>query len=335
MSVFLKKNYYDALGVSPDASQQEISRAYEETKSLLSDGSGAAYSLYSENEKRERIETLEQAYRTLSDRELKKEYDETLSKASSKDGTYEVDLGYIFAGRGKDAQAPPELLMPEKGYTQAKLTGQIAALDRNESVANEQFKLLGSKLDMLSKKAGQKVIAFTSAVKGEGKSAVSLNTAFVLSSAFGKRVILVECDIRKPSCLQEHIQVDGPGLMEVLKGEVRLDDAIHAVDDTGLHILFAGKYDAHSSDLIGSPNTATVINKLRHRFDLVVLDCPPVIPLADMSIIEKIVDGLVLIVRAGETSKDLVKQATESLDRKKLIGAVLNGADTRLDKYYY
>lgn len=335
MSVFLKRNYYEALGVNMNASPGEISRAYELTKNLLSDESGAVYSLYSQEEKRERLETLEEAYRTLSSRDLKKEYDEALAKMAPRDGTYEVDLAYIFAGHEKDAQAPPEPLTPEKGYTQASLTRQIAALDRNESVANEQFKLLGSKLDMLSKKAGQKVVAFTSAVKGEGKSAVSLNTAFVLSSAFGKKVILVECDIRKPSCLQEHIQVDGPGLMEVLKDEARLDDAIRAVDDTGLHILYAGKYDAHSSDLIGSPNTAAVINSLRRRFDLVVLDCPPVIPLADMSIIEKIVDGLVLVVRAGETSKNLVKQATESLDRKKFIGAVLNGADTRLDKYYY
>lgn len=335
MSVFLKKNYYDALGVSQDASTGEISRAYEETKSLLSDGSGAAYSLYSEDEKRERLKTLEQAYRTLSNRELKKEYDEALAKSAPGDGTYEVDLAYIFGGQEKGAQPPSKPLIPENGYRQTELTGQIAALDRNESVANEQFKLLGSKLDMVSKKSGQKVFAFTSSVKGEGKSAVSLNTAFVLATAFGKRVVLVEGDLRKPTSLQEHIQVEGPGLMEVLKNEARLDDAIRAVGDTGLHILYAGAYDELSPDLIGSPNTADVINSLKNRFDLVILDCPPVIPLADMSIIEKLVDGIVFIVRAGQTSKELVKNATESLDRKKLIGAVLNGAETKLDKYYY
>jgi receptor protein-tyrosine kinase len=79
----------------------------------------------------------------------------------------------------------------------------------------------------------------------------------------------------------------------------------------------------------------SVINGLRQRFDLVILDCPPVIPLADMSIIEKLVDAMVFIVRAGSTSRQLVKSAIDSLDKKKFFGAVLNGAETKLEKYYY
>lgn len=335
MSFFLKRNHYEALGLSTDASATEIDRAYEQSKSLLSDGSGAAYSLYSEEEQRERLKAIEQAHATLSEPALRKEYDKALAEPANNDGTYEVDLGYIFAGHDRDSSTKSAPVMNPISYRKVSIAKPIAALDRNESVVNEQFKLLSSKLEMVNKKAGQKVVAFTSAVKGEGKSVVSLNTAFVLATAFGKRVAFVESDLRKPSTLQEHISAEGPGLLEVLKGEAALDDAICEIEDTGLYILYSGAYDKHSTDIIGSANTAGVINSLRQRFDFVVLDCPPVIPLADMSIIEKLVDGLVFVVKAGETSKELVKNAVESLDKKKLLGAVLNGAESKLEKYYY
>lgn len=335
MSFFLKRNHYEALGLNPDASATEIEQAYERSKSLLSDGSDAVYSLYSEEERHERLKAIEAAYATLSDRTLREQYDRALSEPANADGTYEVDLGYIFAGRGNDAPAQGAQVINTRSYRKVNFTRQIAALDRNESVANEQFKLLSSKLDMVNKKAGQKAVAFTSAVKGEGKSVVSLNTAFVLATAFGKKVVFVESDLRKPSSLMESVSVEGPGLLEVLKGEALIDDAICSLDDTGLHILYSGAYDKNSADLIGSANTASVINSLRHRFDFIIIDCPPVIPLADMVIIEKLVDGLVFVVRACETSKELVKSAIESLDKKKFIGAVLNGAESKLEKYYY
>ncbi|MCC6502873.1 MAG: polysaccharide biosynthesis tyrosine autokinase [Deltaproteobacteria bacterium] len=335
MSFFLKRNYYEALGVSFDASAVEIEQAYDRSKRLLSDGSEAVYSLYSEEEKRERLQTIEEAHRTLSDLKLKKEYDAALSSNANADGTYEVDLGYIFGGQGKEASAHAAPVMNTRKYRQVKFARTIAAVDKNESVANEQFKLLSSKLEIVNKKIGQKVVAFTSAIKSEGKSTVSFNTAFVLATAFSKNVLFVECDLRKPSGLQEFVSADGPGLLEVLKGEAQIDEAICEVEETGLHVLYSGAYDKYSADLIGSSNTASVLDSLRQRFDFILLDCPPVIPLADMSILEKLVDGIVLVVRAGETSKELVKNATESLEKKKFIGTVLNGAETKLDKYYY
>lgn len=334
MSFFLKRNYYEALGVNFDASPEEIDLAFERSKRLLSD-SEAAYSLYSEDERQGRLETLEEAYKTLSDRDRKKEYDEALSKANPVDSAYEVDLGYIFAGQGQAAQPFPPEARPLGNYRKAGFTKQIAALDKSEAVATEQFKLLSSKLEIANRKTGQKVVAFTSAVKGEGKSVISLNTAFILAASFGKRAVFVECDLRKPSSLQEYVSAEGPGLMEVLKGEATLDQAICALEDTGLHFVYSGAYDKDSADLIGSANAAAVISSLKQSFDFVVLDCPPVIPLADMSIIEKLVDGIVLIVRSGETSRELVRNSTESLEKKKFIGAVLNGAETKLDKYYY
>lgn len=335
MSFHLKKNYYEALGVNFDATPEDIDQAFERGRRLFSEGSEAAYSLYSEDERLGRLETLEEAYRTLSNRELKKEYDEALAKAAPHDGTYEVDLGYIFAGQGSGAQLPPEPVRPSRGYRKAAFVKQISVLDKSEAVAAEQFKLLSSKLELANRKTGQKAIAFTSSIKGEGKSVISLNTAFILATAFGKNVAFVECDLRKPSSLQEYISAEGPGLSEVLKGEAKLEEAICSVEDTGLHIIKAGEYDENAADLIGTIGTFDVINSLKRNFDFVLLDCPPVIPLADMSIIEKLVDGIVFIVRAGMTSKELVRSAVESLEKKKFIGSVLNGAETKLDKYYY
>lgn len=335
MSFHLKKNYYEALGVSFDASPEDIEQAFESAKRLFSERSEAAYSLYSEDERQGRLETLEEAYKTLSSRDLKKEYDEALAKAAPHDGTYEVDLGYIFGGQGNGAPLPPEPVRPARGFRKASFTRQIAVLDKAEAIAAEQFKLLSSKLELANRKTGQKVIAFTSSIKGEGKSVISLNTAFILATAFSKSVVFVECDLRKPSSLQEYISADGPGLSEVLKGEAKLDEAICSLEDTGLHIVKGGAYDANSADLIGTGGTFDVISGLKQNFDFVLLDCPPVIPLADMSIIEKLVDGIVFVVRAGVTPREHVRNSVESLEKKKFIGAVLNGAETKLDKYYY
>ncbi len=337
MSLILKKNHYETLGIGPDAAAEEVQKAYELSKRLFSEGSQAAYSLYSEDERAERLEALEEALRTLSDSRLRKEYDEALAKAPAQDGTYEVDLGYIFGERSKTegAEQAPARAVPPASSRMASLTGQLAALDKAEHLAAEQLKLLSSKLELANKKTGQKVIAFTSAIKGEGKSVLSLNTAYILATSFAKNVVFVECDLRKPSSLSEYVSAEGPGLAEVLKGEATLEDAVSELEGTGLRLIHSGAYNAESADLIGSSGTSTVINRLRAGFDLVVLDCPPVIPLADMSIIEKLVDSMVLVVRAGQTSRELVKSATESLDKKKFIGAVLNGADTKLEKYYY
>ncbi|CAG0931932.1 partial Putative tyrosine-protein kinase YveL, partial [Planctomycetaceae bacterium] len=242
-----------------------------------------------------------------------------------------------FGERSKTegAEQAPARAVPPASSRMASLTGQLAALDKAEHLAAEQLKLLSSKLELANKKTGQKVIAFTSAIKGEGKSVLSLNTAYILATSFAKNVVFVECDLRKPSSLSEYVSAEGPGLAEVLKGEATLEDAVSELEGTGLRLIHSGAYNAESADLIGSSGTSTVINRLRAGFDLVVLDCPPVIPLADMSIIEKLVDSMVLVVRAGQTSRELVKSATESLDKKKFIGAVLNGADTKLEKYYY
>lgn len=335
MSVFLKKNYYETLGVSPNASQGEIDLAYQKNRRLFTEGSDAVYSLYTEEEKRERLESLNAAYKTLSNQQKKREYDMTLGKVVHGDGTYEVDLGYIFGRKDKESSAAPEPVVRQGHYRQAHFIKTIAAMDRAEQVASEQFKLLSSRLEQANKKAGQKVMAFTSAIKGEGKSAVSLNTAYMLATAFGRSVVFVECDLRKPSSLQEQVAIEGPGLAEVLKGEASLDDAIFTLEDTGLSVISAGVFDRNTPDIIGSAATASFISSLRQRFEIVVLDCPPVIPLADMSIIEKLVDALVLVVRAGSTSRQLVTSAIEALDRKKFLGAVLNGAETKLEKYYY
>lgn len=335
MSMILRKNHYETLGIGFDALPEEIQKAYELSRRLFSEGSQAAYSLYSEDERKERLEALEEAVRTLTDSRLRKEYDEALAKAPAQDGTYEVDLGYIFSGRPAEAGMPAEPAMAPSSSRKASLTRQIAVIDKAEHLAAEQLKLLSSKLELASKKNGQRVTAFTSAVKGEGKSVLSLNTAYILATSFSKNVAFVECDLRKPSSLREYISTEGPGLAEVLKGEATLEDAVSELEGTGLRLIPSGAYNADSADLIGSSGTSAVINRLKASFDFVVLDCPPVIPLADMSIIEKLVDNMVLVVKAGETSRELVKSALESLDKKKFIGAVLNGADTKLEKYYY
>ncbi|OGP38954.1 MAG: hypothetical protein A2X93_04760 [Deltaproteobacteria bacterium GWC2_56_8] len=107
------------------------------------------------------------------------------------------------------------------------------------------------------------------------------------------------------------------------------------MEDTGLFILPAGNITRKTSEILGSSRIAGVIDSLKAEFDYVLVDSPPVLPLVDMNVISRLVDGVIMVVRAGKTQKDIVLKAFKSLSKCNVVGVVLNGADIKLGKYYY
>lgn len=211
----------------------------------------------------------------------------------------------------------------------------LAVMNNGDLAAAEQYRVLYTRLEQISVANSHKVFAITSAVKGEGKTVTTLNLAYVAAKEFGKKIILVECDLRNPSIstgrlskLQKH------GLAGVLKGGIDPKDAVVQMEGSRLYILPAVHEVRSSSGLLGSRRMHMLINALKVEFDYVFLDAPPILPIADVNILTRLADGLLLVVRAGKTPKDIVKKAVNSLSDANIVGIVLNGTDRLMEKYY-
>lgn len=331
MSQRFKDDYYGLLDIAPGVSSSEIEEAYGRAISDLSGDSAALYSLYTPEEKEQLIARINEAYEVLSDPERRAAYDAEPAGKHEPDTTREFELDDF--GTAAPGAAPRRFTRYGKS---ARFSVPPAAAAVGNSIITEQYRILYSRLHRLAEQAPLKTIAVTSAVKGEGKSVTSINLAYVTACEFKKRVLLVECDLRKPSTLAGMIEREGSaGLADVLEGRADIREAVCRLDGTSLYLLTSGACTRSSSELIDSPYLKSLIQGFKDEFDYILVDTPPILPLADMNIISRLVDGTLLVVRAGATPKRVVMNAVQSLSGGRFIGAVLNGTDTAMNRYYY
>lgn len=173
-----------------------------------------------------------------------------------------------------------------------------------------------------------KVVMVTSSVPQEGKTTLSLSLARASAMA-GAKVLLVEADMRRPE-LSKAVGVEPSGVLkEVLAGSKRADEAIFKDPKTSAHLVFAGSGVASSAELLGSKRMAAFLQVARQRYDLVIVDTPPVLAVSDASAMAKSVDTTVFVVRWAETPRDTIKTALHQLE---LVGAAVAGiALTQVD----
>jgi capsular exopolysaccharide synthesis family protein len=199
---------------------------------------------------------------------------------------------------------------------------RLVALVRPESMAAEQYRVLLTRLDRMKAARPMRIVAVTSCARGEGRSMTAANLALTASRE-GREVALVECDLRRPS-LAGLFDLQPPGgLAEVVEGTVELAQALVRVD--GIMLLCAGEARDPPA-LLRNPRLAMTLDTLRASFPLVVLDAPPALALSDAARLEATVDGMLLVVKAGETPRDVVRLAVEVLGDR-LLGIVLNGVE--------
>jgi capsular exopolysaccharide synthesis family protein len=169
------------------------------------------------------------------------------------------------------------------------------------------------------------VLAVTSSVAGEGKTTTAANLAESFAAA-GRRVLLVDADLRRTR-LQRYLGLQGStGLAGVLSGEVTLADAVQEWGPDGLRVLTGGAAAPNPSELLGSPAMEALVQQARHDYDLVVIDAPAVLSVTDASITAVLADGVLLQVRYGRTRRAQVEQALEALDvvNARVLGTVLS-----------
>lgn len=193
------------------------------------------------------------------------------------------------------------------------------------SMAAEQFRVAAARLQLLNSTGAPMVAAVTSAIKGEGKTTTVVNLGYTLSRDFGRRVLLVDCDFVFPE-LKAFIETPIKyGLIDCLRSDTPPQQAMSPLADVPCWIMPAGEDVGDSNELLRAGQLNRVLSQLREEFDYILLNAPPILPVATMNVLESHCDLLLLVVRANLTAKQAVTQALGSLRAARPIHVVLNG----------
>jgi non-specific protein-tyrosine kinase len=199
----------------------------------------------------------------------------------------------------------------------------------------EAFRFLRTNLRFVDVDDPVRSVVVTSALPGEGKSLTACNLAIALAQA-GKQVILVDGDLRKPQVGRHFGIKAAAGLTSLLVGQVVLEQVLHPWDGISLSVLPSGPIPPNPSELLGAHSMHRILEELHSRADLVVIDAPSLLPVADAAILAQICDGAVLVTRYGRTSREQVRRATEQLCAvdARLLGTVLNVVPVKSESGY-
>ena len=213
---------------------------------------------------------------------------------------------------------------------------RLVCFSDDQNLAAEAFRLLAVRLQHLRRDRPLKKVLITSTIPQEGKSMVAANLACTLALKTQEKVLLVEGDLRRPALSQEFGLGRNPGLSECLQGDRVLAKCIYLVQGAGLWILPSGSTDSNALELLQSGRMSELMKQVTTWFDWIIIDSPPVLPLADTSVWSRLADGILLVTRQGTTDKRQLKRGLEGIESNKLIGALLNCAKvcTHNDYYY-
>jgi receptor protein-tyrosine kinase len=216
-------------------------------------------------------------------------------------------------------------------------TGQgfISALDDPTSSAAEQYRHLAVRLEGLWKQPGFQALAITSSLPGEGKSLTAINVACVLAKDFGRRVVVVDGDFRRPSLWRYAGDAPSLGLSDVVSGQKTAASVVKSLRYQNVDLLEVGLTRMNPTRLWRAQAVERVFADLRGHYDYLIVDTPPVLTVVDTTLIASLVDGVVVVVRSGVTPKAMLQKAIASLPRAKLVGTVLNATQGLRSSFNY
>ena len=213
-----------------------------------------------------------------------------------------------------------------------------AATAESYSPSAESFRHLRTNLHLLDGQTPCRVLTVTSAVPGEGRSLVALHLALACAEA-GRRVLLVEADLRTPALAEQLDVHPEPGLTDLLTGKPTSVQAIRRWGESTIWLLPSGAAAPNPSELLSSGLMAALLRRERAHFDVIIVDTPPLMPVTDAAVMASLADGTVLVTRAGRTDQDQVRAALTTLQSAgaRLLGCVFNDVrpGSGASPYYY
>jgi capsular exopolysaccharide synthesis family protein len=258
-----------------------------------------------------------------------------------------IDLERALAGTGLPVLGQLPLLPPDGRLGVGNIRAQRRQRDLYshlypQSLMAERCRGVRTSLAFAVGRSTLRTLMVTSPNSSEGKSSTAMNLALSFCQA-GKSVVIVDADMRRPRIHQvfsDPIETGGTGLSGVLQGKATIEEAaVRAPDDApdNLHILPCGDVPGNPAELIDAPGFRRTLAELRDRFDLVVIDSPPVLPVTDPLLIARHVDGVVVVTRCDSTTRGELQRAMSLLRQgdTNLLGVILNEVDTRQERYAY
>lgn len=239
-------------------------------------------------------------------------------------------MGKIFEALQKaeeeNIQAPPAETIAAISPDNTVLNDQLVCYFQSNSIVSEQFRKLRTYLLMPNLGTKPKTILITSAFSGEGKSLIAINLAITIAMELQSHALLMDCDLRNPS-LSRWFGVDkAKGLSDYLLGNADLPDLIIKTGIEKLSLLTGGSSQENPVELIGSKKMESLVDELKSRYSdrHIILDSSPVLATTEPHVLYKMVDCILLVVRAGATPRGSVQQAIKFLGKEKIIGVILN-----------
>jgi exopolysaccharide/PEP-CTERM locus tyrosine autokinase len=215
--------------------------------------------------------------------------------------------------------------VPEDSVLDDKLVSFFAP----SSMVTEQFRRLRTLIIQPGAGNTPKIIMIASAVAGEGKSLVAVNLASIIAVELHSNALLVDCDLRNPSLTRWFGLQEKKGLSDYLMGDAEIQDLLIKTPIDKLNILAGGSIKENPVELIGSNRMKTLIQDLKSRYDdrYIILDTSPILATTEPSVLNEMVDGIILVVKSGDTPRETIQQAIKSLNKNKILGVVLNNIE--------
>jgi capsular exopolysaccharide synthesis family protein len=269
---------------------------------------------------------------------LREQLDRAIRHTDDVEKTLQVP-GLALIPRIDSRGTGPQRLLPWKNRGgDAKGNGLVTLSDFRSSSA-EAYRTLRTNLIFSQVGQSLRTIVVTSASPGEGKTTVSSNLAVTYAQQ-GVRVLLVDCDLRKARLHKVFNVPREPGLTHLLVGQAQPAEVLKQTGVEGLHFLSAGTLPPNPSELLGGGRMRKAMEALSSRFDLMILDSPPLLAASDAAILGAMADGVIMVVRAGQTERGAARKAMQQLQAvgARVLGAVVNDPDAKAaayGEYYY
>jgi capsular exopolysaccharide synthesis family protein len=217
----------------------------------------------------------------------------------------------------------PQPLPARREVPSTRVDDAVLESLRSGSVAADQYRTLRTRIQQAAHGRSINALVVTSPGVGEGRTHTAASLALSMTKEFDRRVCIMDAHLRAPRLREVFGLPSGPGLVDVLTERARLEDALVHIQEFNLTVLPGG--DATTQpELLGSIAMRRIMQALRSQFDRIVIDAPPAIPVADVALLTPLVDGLMLVIRAGVTPKPVIHDAIAGIKSDKLLGIVLN-----------
>ena len=220
-------------------------------------------------------------------------------------------------------------------HDQALVDAQRSVIADPRSLRAESYRRLRTNLQFLGLEDGRRAVVVTSTVPNEGKTTTAINVAATMAAA-GERVLLVDADLRRPRVAAELGLEGAAGLTTVLIGQATLDDVVQPLGSSGFDVLASGPIPPNPSEMLGFPEMKALLGEATRRYDIVILDTPPLLPVTDAAILSHATSGALLVVGSRVVRRPELASALESLDRvdARVLGVVLNKVQKQDEDHY-